>query len=50
VAAVVLAYVLVGGLASIPYTVWQKRRRAAELRGRPPVLALADSGSTAQRG
>jgi bile acid:Na+ symporter, BASS family len=35
VAAVVLSYVLVCSLASIPYTVWQKRRRAAALGERP---------------
>lgn len=32
VAAVVFAYLIAGSLASIPYTVWQKRRRAAVLR------------------
>jgi bile acid:Na+ symporter, BASS family len=35
--AVVLAYLVVSGLASIPYTVWVKRRRPAVPRGRGAV-------------
>jgi BASS family bile acid:Na+ symporter len=43
VAAVVLAYMLVAGLASIPYTVWRQRRRAAARRQPPPLLAPTNS-------
>ncbi len=43
VAAVVLAYMLVASLASIPYTVWRKRQRAAALLQPPPLLTPTSS-------